>query len=316
MEARDASQSHRSLARRADRGKTLEVNGQGALQDRAGRWHPEEPNDMPKDGIGGSAATNAFLGEERFLQEAADHTDKVQEQQSRQAAWTQAAADISNHPPASLNDIATDISNLLATGSSDEPYDLDLETNTAHIAKAASSQNVFAAEQPFLNKISADTGVPIRWAAHPEKCFCGQEAASNSTNDTLVIWDCNDATKADEMKFIIPPDMTPEQGPGLTQAGHGQIQWAKDPTKCIYVRNGWAGNGNPVYLWTCTDTPSFQAMNFSVFTPATSGLSSIAWTKEPSTYPTHCLDVHNLGTNNGNPIELWDCSAGTMWKLY
>merc|ERR1719198_1890159 len=93
----------------------------------------------------------------------------------------------------------------------------------------------------------------------------------------------------------------------------GQIKWGKDTTKCWYVHNGWQGNGNTLQLWPCKDLANYQGMNFTIFSKPWA--SAITWSKEPMRYPNKCVDVHNLPDAKHGGVELWDCSAGTMWKL-
>lgn len=280
----------------------LSARGQAAVMiERAlVRSHrPEKTDDWAEEDVGGSASRNAFLGEEQFLRESSDIAKKKQEQKLRQdqdaarAAQNVArAADVNNGDVVDL--------------------DLDLAAARGTLGKnlISSGHNVFASEQPFLKAVSEETAMPIKWARHPNLCVCGEPASRPGGNATLVIWDCNDAAKASNMKFLLPT------GEAADKMSHGQIKWAADPTKCMYVRNGWAGNGNHIYLWSCADATNIQSMNFSVFTPPTSGRSSIAWARKPSMYPSKCLDVHNEKPFNGNQVELWDCNAGATWEIY
>lgn len=255
-------QLKRSLARSE---QALEVTGHGTLTERVAAqwnspWVSEEPKQMAKDNVGGSATKNAFMGEDRFLQDA---SGKAQKQSLHQ-------------PPAALNE--------------------------GFQAAAVGAQNSFASEQEFLNAAP----VPIRWAQHSDKCFCGKQPTEPGGITALVIWRCDDSEETDNMKFILPAGGN----------GKGQIKWAADPSFCIYVRNGWEGNGNSVYLWKCDDTAKQESMSFTVLTNAvSSGLSSIEWTKAELS-SRKCLDVHDMSSNDGNTIELWDCSAGSMWQIY
>lgn len=302
----------RALTRRATSAQALQVDGRGGLAEgAAGQWHPEEPKGMPKDSVGGTALKNAFLGEGRFLQDASDHTSKVQEQKAREAAADRAAAEITNlFETGSGQPIDLDFDAKVASGRivKAESADLDAKVASGRIAKAesASRQSIFAAEQPFLKALSpssVDTPLSIKWAAHPDKCLCGTEPPGGTPG--LVIWSCDDPAQTSNMKFTLPTG----------EEGHGQIKWTADPTKCIYVHNGWEGNGNPVHLSQCADTPNIQRMNFTVFTPATSGRSAIAWAQVAGNQPNHCLDVQQQVNSNGSPIELWECSAGAVWEF-
>lgn len=305
------------IVRRDTFGQGIEVDRQAAtLQQVDGhRWQPEEPSDVTKDMLGGSAAENVFLGEDRFLQDISDHTRKVEEQKVQHVAFAEAAA-------------VAGFVNLAAIGGN-QPIALDLDAaafdrqkklkvenmveNVKH--KEDIKQSIFSAEQPFLKAVSADTPLAIRWEAHPEKCLCGQPpnlvAEPPRVNTTLVIWDCNDVAKGPQMKFLLPTG----------EFGHGQIKWAHDQSKCLYVFHGFEGNGNTVYLGDCDDTPNMQNMNFSVDTPGTgsarpSGRSAIEWAKQSGEQPTHCLDVKDMQKENGTPLELWDCASGTNWEIY
>lgn len=265
---------------RSEREQAQEVAAQGPEIQRHDKWRLDDPQDVTKDNLGGSATSNAFAGEETFLQDAAS---LVKKEQDRKEA-------------------------LLQDALAEEPFNLDLDAQTGKSGSQTSdTESVFTSEQPFLSKVSDDTALPIRWAAHTDKCFLGQASSDPTKHGKMMIWSCTDTSKTSQMLWILPTG----------NQGHGQIKWGLDQTQCMHVHNGWEGNGNAVYLWPCSDTTKAQSMNFTVQTASNSGAgySTIAYSSTGG-YGTHCLNVKDLQNVEGAGIELWDCASGAMWQIY
>jgi len=143
----------------------------------------------------------------------------------------------------------------------------------------------------------------VKWEAHEDKCLAIAGAMVTDANASLVLWDCADAQNLDNMKFMMP-----------TANNSGNIKWNKDPTKCVYVHNGWTGNGNTLHLWSCDDAEHSQNMNF---TNVMFGRSSwIEWGPDPNVPPTSIFDVDKESQAKGSKIEIWDTTCNTTWLFY
>lgn len=276
-------------------------------------WSLDDPKSMPQEDVGGNSMANAFLGEENLLQDSAwQEVNLLQDSEMMSKSQKKHV----RHTAEALTQEASD---------STEPIDLDhdaeialkeKETRQTGGSQASSGHSSFTAEEPFLRKVSADTAMPIRWAPDGQSsgyCLRGEPASVASDNPHLMIWRCDDTPHTVQMEWILP----------TAEKAHGQIKWAPDQTQCLYVRNGWEGNENPVSLNSCDDSAKQGAMNFTISTPATSGFSYIAYGKDhtaQNSNPTHCLDVHDpiISPRHvpGNTLDLWDCSANPMWQIY
>lgn len=142
----------------------------------------------------------------------------------------------------------------------------------------------------------------IKWRQHPDKCLTRNQS-TGSYSQGLVIWDCSDSSHDTLQKWLIPTD----------EQGVGKIKWAGDQTAdlCITSWNGWSGNGNSIHVNSCHGSGSVAATSWTVFNPSGNEYVTIAY----SEVLTKCMDVYQERTDNGTPIEMWDCASGIQWEL-
>merc|ERR1719401_2526350 len=141
------------------------------------------------------------------------------------------------------------------------------------------------------------------------QCVCGNPAIIPGHNATLTMARCD--TDSDMCKFIFPH--------AGADRSFGQIKWAHNKKQCVYVHNGWAGNGNSIHLWPCVTAKNrhYQSQNFTIYDHAESGMMGIAWSPDADLYADHCVDVNTRYVNHlqGHEVVLWDCHAGALWRF-
>merc|ERR1711988_571395 len=137
----------------------------------------------------------------------------------------------------------------------------------------------------------------LRWKGQANTCM---DVAGGSDEDftKIWVWECG---YPENQRFYF------DRIDGNSYGGRGQIRWAKDPSKCLDVKDGNTNNFADVVLYSChsSDNPDFD---HQVFDMPVANLYSpfIKWKSK-------CLDLNDglVGSSSqpNSKVITYDCHA-------
>lgn len=140
-----------------------------------------------------------------------------------------------------------------------------------------------------------------RWAAHPEKCF-DVAYGGTANGNRIQIYDC-----LSNVNQLFAPCGSATPVPTSTTLATTTTTRAPPATTSALAPVSTTTRTTTAVVPATTAAP---ATTRSATSSVPAALSTCTGTLSWSTNPNQCLDVSGGQSNNGNPIQLWDCQAG------
>jgi hypothetical protein len=151
-------------------------------------------------------------------------------------------------------------------------------TGAEHLVETEGS---LEAAEPEVKIEVASSPVSISWTTHPDKCLDVSGGRAKNGN-VLGLWSCDTSRNK---QFLVP-------AAGST----GRIRWALHPEMCLD-----APGGCELMWWNCSKG-KYKNMLF-MMPEGNQGAIRV------SGRPHHCIDVPGGNSENGQRLQVWNCSS-------
>lgn len=129
----------------------------------------------------------------------------------------------------------------------------------------------------------------IKSKAQPDQCVSVREGKVGDGAD-LILWKCDDKTS----KWTFAASSSPTHRLGADGMGTDRLRYLANPNYCASVREGKAGDGSDIILWSCTDAAEFRWVLHG---------DKIRYSADLR----YCLAIRAGNAGDGTNIILWSC---------